>query len=89
MTTAIHMTTPRSRSARSAMWITRTTWSSRPGPVDHLDHASYQQFWGGKAGIDATRKTPAEGYHRGWPEATVMSPDVVAKVSSRWQEYGL
>ncbi len=59
------------------------------GPVDHLDHASYQQFWGGKAGIDATRKTPAEGYHRGWPAATIMSPDVVAKVSSRWQEYGL
>jgi 4-hydroxy-3-polyprenylbenzoate decarboxylase len=59
------------------------------GPVDHLDHASYQQFWGGKAGIDATRKSPAEGYHRGWPAATLMSPDVVAKVSSRWQEYGL
>ncbi len=38
------------------------------GPVDHLDHASYQQFWGGKAGVDATRKLPEEGYHRGWPE---------------------
>jgi 4-hydroxy-3-polyprenylbenzoate decarboxylase len=59
------------------------------GPVDHLDHASYQQFWGGKAGIDATRKTPAEGYHRGWPAEAVMSPDVVAKVSARWSEYGL
>ncbi len=34
------------------------------GPVDHLDHASYQQFWGGKAGIDATRKWPEEGYTR-------------------------
>ena len=33
------------------------------GPVDHLDHASYQQFWGGKAGVDATRKLPSEGVH--------------------------
>ena len=52
------------------------------GPVDHLDHASYQQFWGGKAGIDATRKTPAEGYHRGWPEEMVMSPSVVDTVNT-------
>ena len=35
------------------------------GPVDHLDHGSYQQFWGGKIGIDATRKWPEEGYTRG------------------------
>ena len=33
------------------------------GPVDHLDHASYQQFWGGKVGIDATRKLPDRGLH--------------------------
>ncbi|WP_027342966.1 menaquinone biosynthesis decarboxylase [Hamadaea tsunoensis] len=59
------------------------------GPVDHLDHASYQQFWGGKAGVDATRKLPSEGYHRGWPDATVMSPEIVAKVTKRWKEYGL
>jgi 4-hydroxy-3-polyprenylbenzoate decarboxylase len=59
------------------------------GPVDHLDHASYQQFWGGKAGIDATRKLASEGYHRGWPEPAVMSGDVVAKVDRRWKEYGL
>jgi len=59
------------------------------GPVDHLDHASYQQFWGGKAGVDATRKLPAEGYHRGWPAAAVMSPEIVATVDRRWKEYGL
>jgi 4-hydroxy-3-polyprenylbenzoate decarboxylase len=58
------------------------------GPVDHLDHASYQQFWGGKAGLDATRKGPTEGYHRGWPEEMVMSPEVVARVDERWREYG-
>jgi 4-hydroxy-3-polyprenylbenzoate decarboxylase len=59
------------------------------GPVDHLDHASYQQFWGGKAGIDATRKLPTEGYTRGWPEAMTMSPEVVALVDKRWKEYGI
>ncbi len=59
------------------------------GPVDHLDHASYQQFFGGKIGIDATRKLPGEGYTRGWPEEAVMSPEMVAKVDRRWKEYGL
>ena len=57
------------------------------GPVDHLDHASYQQFWGGKAGIDATRKLPSEGYSRGWPEEMAMSSEVVALVDKRWKEY--
>jgi 4-hydroxy-3-polyprenylbenzoate decarboxylase len=59
------------------------------GPVDHLDHASYQQFWGGKVGIDATRKLPTEGYQRGWPEEIRQDPAVVEKVSKRWSEYGL
>ncbi|MBB5870787.1 4-hydroxy-3-polyprenylbenzoate decarboxylase [Allocatelliglobosispora scoriae] len=59
------------------------------GPVDHLDHASYQQFWGGKAGVDATRKLPTEGYNRGWPDEAKMSPEIVAKVTKRWKEYGL
>src|SRR5688572_16602555 len=59
------------------------------GPVDHLDHASYQQFWGGKAGLDATRKLPAEGYTRGWPEEMTMADEVVSLVDKRWKEYGL
>ncbi len=59
------------------------------GPVDHLDHASYEQFWGGKLGLDATRKLPTEGYHRGWPEELRMSDDVIAKVDKRWRELGL
>jgi 4-hydroxy-3-polyprenylbenzoate decarboxylase len=58
------------------------------GPVDHLDHASYQQFWGGKAGIDATAKLPTEGYTRGWPSPMVMSPSIKALVDKRWKEYG-
>lgn len=61
------------------------------GPVDHLDHSSYQQFWGGKAGIDATRKLPEEGYTRdgGWPEMVESDPETAAKVDRRWREYGL
>ena len=61
------------------------------GPVDHLDHASYQQFWGGKLGIDATRKLPEEGYTRngGWPEMISADPATAALVDRRWKEYGL
>jgi 4-hydroxy-3-polyprenylbenzoate decarboxylase len=61
------------------------------GPVDHLDHAAYQQFWGGKAGIDATRKLPTEGYARpdGWPPEIAQDPLVVERVTRRWAEYGL
>ncbi len=59
------------------------------GPVDHLDHASYAQFWGGKIGVDATRKLPEEGYQRGWPEMITQAPEIVARVSERWAEYGL
>jgi 4-hydroxy-3-polyprenylbenzoate decarboxylase len=59
------------------------------GPVDHLDHSSYQQFWGGKAGIDATRKLASEGYTREWPDMIVQSPEIVQRVTQRWSEYGL
>ena len=76
---------PRLRQRR----LRTATCCSPQGPVDHLDHASYQQFWGGKAGIDATRKLPAEGYTRGWPEEMTMSPEVVALVDKRWKEYGI
>jgi 4-hydroxy-3-polyprenylbenzoate decarboxylase len=61
------------------------------GPVDHLDHSSYQQFWGGKAGIDATKKLPEEGYTRdgGWPNMVLPDRETAAKVDARWKEYGL
>ena len=61
------------------------------GPVDHLDHASYEQFYGGKIGIDATAKLPTEGYHRagGWPEMITSDPAVAQRVTERWKEFGL
>jgi 4-hydroxy-3-polyprenylbenzoate decarboxylase len=61
------------------------------GPVDHLDHSSYQQFWGGKLGLDATAKLPEEGYARagGWPRMITPDPETAALVDRRWKEYGL
>jgi 4-hydroxy-3-polyprenylbenzoate decarboxylase len=58
------------------------------GPVDHLDHAPTRQFYGGKIGIDATHKGPAEGT-REWPPEIEMSDEVKALVDSRWSEYGI
>ena len=59
------------------------------GPVDHLDHASYQQFWGGKIGVDATAKLATEGYTRGWPEMITQDPAIIERVTARWKEFGL
>jgi 4-hydroxy-3-polyprenylbenzoate decarboxylase len=58
------------------------------GPLDHLDHASTLQFIGGKIGIDATAKSPAEGT-REWPPEIEMSAEVRELVDRRWTEYGL
>lgn len=59
------------------------------GPVDHLDHASYQHSFGGKIGIDATAKLLEEGYNRSWPEAVQMDAQVKARIDSIWGELGL
>jgi 4-hydroxy-3-polyprenylbenzoate decarboxylase len=58
------------------------------GPLDHLDHAPTRQFYGGKIGIDATRKGPAEGT-REWPPEIQMSAEVKELVDQRWSEYGI
>jgi 4-hydroxy-3-polyprenylbenzoate decarboxylase len=58
------------------------------GPLDHLDHAPTLQFVGGKIGVDATAKSPAEGA-REWPPEIEMSPEIKALVDRRWAEYGL
>ena len=59
------------------------------GPVDHLDHASYQHSFGGKIGIDATAKRAEEGYARGWPEVVQMSPEVKARIDDIWSKLRL
>jgi 4-hydroxy-3-polyprenylbenzoate decarboxylase len=58
------------------------------GPLDHLDHAPTLQFIGGKIGIDATAKGPAEGA-REWPAEIEMSDAVRDLVDRRWEEYGI
>jgi 4-hydroxy-3-polyprenylbenzoate decarboxylase len=58
------------------------------GPVDHLDHASYNHSFGGKIGIDATAKIPEEGYTRGWPERIEMDPQVKTRINEIWGELG-
>jgi len=59
------------------------------GPLDALDHSAPYQNFGGKIGIDATRKTREEGMGREWPEEIKMSDDIVELVNKRWKEYGL
>ena len=59
------------------------------GPIDDLDVASPTPRFGSKAGIDATRKGPQEGYHREWPPDIEMSPEIRERVSARWSELGL
>jgi 4-hydroxy-3-polyprenylbenzoate decarboxylase len=59
------------------------------GPVDQLDHASYQSLFGGKVGVDATAKWPEEGYSRGWPEVARMSPEVKQRIDEIWKSLGV
>jgi 4-hydroxy-3-polyprenylbenzoate decarboxylase len=58
------------------------------GPLDQLDHAPALPSFGGKIGIDATHKSPAEGA-REWPREIEMSDEVVRLVDERWHEYGI
>jgi len=58
------------------------------GPLDVLDHASPMWAWGGKMGIDATKKWKEEGFNREWPEELVMDPGVNEKVLPLLKKYG-
>jgi 4-hydroxy-3-polyprenylbenzoate decarboxylase len=58
------------------------------GPADTLEHASPEPNYGGKIGIDATIKMPAEGHHREWPPDIVMTQEIKDLVDGRWEEYG-
>jgi len=55
------------------------------GPIDQLDHATNLACYGGKMGIDATRKLPGEkGFAREWPALVEMDPEVDRGVDERW-----
>jgi len=59
------------------------------GPIDSLDHASRLPNYGSKMGIDATRKWPAEGFLRPWPDVIEMTPEVKRRVDELWEQAGL
>ena len=58
------------------------------GPLDVLEHASDIPAYGGKIGIDATKKWPSEGFTREWPNDITMSEEIKNLVTKRWKEYG-
>ncbi len=49
-------------------------------PCDSLDHAPTLPNIGTHMGIDATRKLPGEGYHRGWPELVKMDAETLKRI---------
>src|SRR5207237_8262721 len=65
-------------------WIVRTHMDPlrdvqmTKGPVDDLDDAADLPAYGGKMGIDATRKWASEGYTRTWP-ARVRTTEAAGK----------
>jgi 4-hydroxy-3-polyprenylbenzoate decarboxylase len=59
------------------------------GPVDQLEHASRLPSFGSKMGVDATRKWPAEGFARLWPDEIRMDEKTKTKVDAIWKDLGL
>jgi 4-hydroxy-3-polyprenylbenzoate decarboxylase len=58
------------------------------GSLDTLDHSAPSACYGGKIGIDATRKFKEEGMNRDWPDEIKMSQEIKTFVDRRWKEYG-
>lgn len=59
------------------------------GPLDALDHASPMAFYGGKLGIDATKKGPDDGHFREWPDSLRMDDATKAAIDELWPKLGL
>lgn len=59
------------------------------GPGDIYDHSATVEGIGHKLGLDATRKSTAEGHPREWPAALEMPTDIQQRVQSRLDELGL
>lgn len=57
------------------------------GPLDILDHACDLPGFGGKMGIDATKKWKEEGFTREWPDEIIMSEEIKRKVDEKFREY--
>ena len=57
------------------------------GPLDVLDHSCDLSGYGGKMGIDATKKWDSEGFTREWPEEIIMSADIKKKVDDKLKRF--
>lgn len=57
------------------------------GPVDILDHSSQLHGFGGKMGIDATKKWKSEGFSRDWPDEITMNDEIKKKVDAKLNNY--
>src|SRR5262249_56578392 len=55
------------------------------GPVDDLDDAADLPAYGGKMGIDATRKWASEGYARRWPARVITTETAGRRAAGVWQ----
>ncbi len=62
---------------------------SASGVADILDHAAVRRGFGGKLGIDATRKIEGEPLTRPYPQPLTMPQEIIDLVERRWREYGL
>jgi 4-hydroxy-3-polyprenylbenzoate decarboxylase len=54
------------------------------GPVDDLDDAAILPAYGGKMGIDATRKGPSEGVTREFPGRLTTTPEAAKRAAEVW-----
>jgi len=54
------------------------------GPVDDLDDAADLPAFGGKMGIDATKKWSSEGYTRTWPARVRTTEAAARKAADLW-----
>jgi 4-hydroxy-3-polyprenylbenzoate decarboxylase len=55
------------------------------GPVDDLDDAADLPAFGGKMGIDATRKWASEGYTRSWPRRIKTTEAAGHRAAELWK----
>jgi len=58
------------------------------GPVDDLDDAALMPAFGGKMGIDATRKWPSEGFTREWPKRLTTTEAAGRRAAEIWGRIG-
>jgi 4-hydroxy-3-polyprenylbenzoate decarboxylase len=59
------------------------------GPLDMLDHTCDLAGFGGKMGIDATKKWESEGFNREWPDEIVMDKGIKKTVDEKLRQMGI